>query len=542
MEFVDELIEARDAYERREWLVAYRALSDLDAGNLRADDFEALATTAYLLGRRNDCVQALQRAFQTNVDEGDDLAASRTAFRLALVLITGGEPAVASGWAARGERIIDDYDGGIVERGYLRMYETFRNLFTGDLAAALDAAGDATELGRRFRDPDLLAHGLIATGRLTTLAGQVPEGLRLMDEAMVGVVAGEVSPVFSGIVYCAMIEGCVWVSDFGRVVEWTRALSNWCESQPGLVAFTGQCAVHRGQLMKLHGAYADAIDELSRAAERYAIAGGDPAVGLSHQERGDVLRLVGDFAAAEEAYAEAIRFGNDSQPGRSLLYLARGDIDEAATSIRRVLDENDNPVMRNRLLPAAIEIMVAVGDLDRADIYTDELHQITESFGCAALRAASGLAAAQLALARDQPAAAIAAIRPAMERWAELSAPYELARCRVLVARALRQTGDEPTAKSELAAAHDAFVALGAKRAAREAARLLGTDEVPGGLSRREVEVLQLVAAGRTNAEIAGELYVAEKTVARHLSNIFTKLNVSSRTAAAAFAFENQLT
>lgn len=541
MEFVDQLIEARDAYERREWLAAYRALSDLDSGDLRADDFEALATTAYLLGRRNDCVQALQRAFQTHVDEGDDLAASRSAFRLALVLITGGEPTVASGWAARGERIIDDVDTDIVERGYLSIYETFRNLFAGELAAALEAAAETVESGRRFRDPDLLAHGLIASGRLTTLAGHVQDGLRLMDEAMVGVVAGEVSPVSSGIVYCTMIEGCVWVSDFGRVVEWTRALSNWCDSQPGLVAFTGQCAVHRGQLMKLHGAFASAIDELNRAAERYALAGGDPAVGLSHQERGDVLRMIGDFAAAEEAYADATKFGSDSQPGRSLLHLARGDADAAATSIRRVLDEDDNPVVRNRLLPAAIEIMVAVGDLDEAEDYTDELREITESFGCAALRAATGLAAAQLALARDQPAAAIASVRPAIERWAELSAPYETARCRLLLGRALRQTGDEPTAESELAAARDAFIALGAKRAAREVAQQLGTVEQPGGLSPREVEVLRLVAAGRTNAEIAGELYVAEKTVARHLSNMFTKLDVTSRTAAAAFAFEHGL-
>jgi DNA-binding NarL/FixJ family response regulator len=218
--------------------------------------------------------------------------------------------------------------------------------------------------------------------------------------------------------------------------------------------------------------------------------------------------------------------------------LARGDADAAATSIRRALDENDNPVVRNRLLPAAIEIMVAVGDLDEAENHTDELREITDSFGCAALRAATGLAAAQLALARDNPAAAIASIRPAIERWAELSAPYEMARCRVLLGRALRQMGDEPTAESELAAARDAFAALGAKRAAREVAQQLGTVELPGGLSPREVEVLRLVAAGRTNAQIAGVLYVAEKTVARHLSNIFTKLDVTSRTAAAAFAFE----
>jgi len=541
MGVVDDLIKAREAYERREWLAAYHALSDLDAAELRADDFAALATTAYLLGRRNDCVQALQRAFQANLDSGEEVAAAGSALWLAVVLTTGGEPAVGGGWASRAQRILDGIDGDIVERGYALVHETFRHIFAGDFPAALGEATHIIEYGQRFHDPDLLAQGLTMKGRLMTHAGQVEEGLRLLDESMVGVVAGDVSPIIAGIVYCNMIEACVWVCDYGRVGEWTRALTIWCEAQPGLVAFTGQCAVHRGQLMRLHGAYDDALEELDRAAERYALAGGDAAVGLAHQERGEVLRLQGEFDVAEHAYDEAAQFGNRAQPGRALLWLARGQYEAAAAALRTVLGEVGDPVERNRLLPAAVEVLVAAGELDEAAAMAEELQGIADTFGCTALRAASAHATALVTLAQGEAVAAAAVVRLAIERWTDLSAPYEVARSRVLLSRALRLEGDEPSAMFELTLARETFAALGAKPAEQEVTQLLGTSKVPGGLSQREVEVLRMVAAGKTNSEIAAELFVAEKTVARHLSNIFTKLDVRSRTAAAAFAYEHRL-
>jgi DNA-binding CsgD family transcriptional regulator len=542
MGIVEELIEARDAYERREWVAAYQALSDVDDAEMQADDFTALATTAYLLGRRNDCVQALQRAFQANLDAGDEAAAARAALRLALVLILGGEPAVGGGWADRAQRILDGIDGDLVERGYALVYETFRHIFAGDFPAAFEGTSEIAAYGQRFDDPDLLAQGLNMRGRLMTHAGQVQEGLRLMDEAMVGVVAGDVSPIIAGIVYCTMIEACLWVSDFGRMAEWTRALTTWCEAQPGLVAFTGQCAVHRGQLMRLRGAYDDALDELERAARRYELLGGDPAVGLAHQERGDVLRLVGDFDGAAQEYDEATRFGSKAQPGRALLWLAKGETAAAATAITTVLGEVGDPIERNRLLPAAVEVLVAAGEIDDASAMTAELGEIAGSFGCPALHAATAAATGRVELARGEAASAAAAVRSAVKQWTTLSAPYEVARCRVLLGQALRLLGDERTAASELTLAHATFAELGAKPAELEVARLLGAGYVPGNLSPRELEVLRLVAAGRTNAQIAAELFVAEKTVARHLSNIFNKLDVDSRTAAAAFAFEHGLT
>lgn len=541
MGVVDDLHRARDAYERREWVSAYRALSDLDGSDLTAGDFTALATTAYLLGQRNDCIQATQRAYQANVDQGEVLAAVRSALWLATVLYEGGEQAIGGGWVTRAERLLDEVESDVLERGYLLQLQQVDHIMKGELAVAAARAPQVTDYGRQFHDPDLLAGGLAFEGRLAIYSGRVADGLRLLDEAMVGVLAGEVSPVYSGLVYCSAIEACQEVSDYGRADEWTHALGTWCESQPGLVAFTGQCAVHRGQLMRLHGAYAEALAELDRAAARYAAAGGHPAVGLACYERGETHRLRGEYEAADAAYVEAAAYGHPAQPGRALLWLRQGRVEEAGAASRRLLAEAANPVHKSVLLPAAVEVFVAAGDVEASTAAVQELAELAGSFGSSALLAAADNASAQVALARGDAAAALPPARTGLERWARLDAPYEAARCRVLVGRALRLLGDEASAVSDLTAARRIFAELGAAPAERETADLLGPAEAPCGLSPREVEVLRLVAAGRNNAEIADQLVLSERTVARHMSNIFTKLDVGSRTAAAAFAYEHRL-
>jgi DNA-binding NarL/FixJ family response regulator len=541
MSVVEELHRAREAYERREWVATYRALSDLDEADLKPDDLMALATTAYLLGRRNDSVQALQRAYQANLARGATLGAVRAACALTLVLWTGGEVAVGSGWKSRAERLLDEVEEDSVERGHVCDVALIGHVLKGEFAEAFATAPKITDYGRRYGDPDLLALGMHAEGRMMIYSGQVAEGLQRLDEAMVGVMAGEVSPVAAGRVYCSTVEACQEVLDLGRASEWTHALATWCDAQPGLVAFTGQCAVHRGQLMRFHGAYLDALEELGRAVERYTLAGGDPALGLAHAERGDVLRLMGKYVTAHEAYDDAVRFGNQAQPGRALLLSAEGRAEPAASAVRRALGEVGDPVHRCRLLPGSVDVLLAAGADDEAAALAAELTGIAESFGCRALRAAADAASARVALARGDAEAALAAARLAIRQWASLSARYEVARSRVLVGRALRRLGDEESAVAELTEARKCYAELGAAPAERETARLLGHEESPGGLSPREVEVLRLVAAGKSNPQIAGTLVLSEKTVARHLSNIFVKLDVGSRTAAAAFAYEHHL-
>jgi len=541
MGVVEDLHRAREAYERREWVAAYRELSGLDETELKAEDFAALATTAYLLGRRNDCVHALQRAYQASLGAGDRPAAMRAGYLLIWTLRQSGELAVANGWQARVARLLDETDEDVVERGYLCESAMIGHILEGEFAAAFPLAPRVTDYGRRFGDPDLLALGLNAEGRMMIYSGRVADGLRLIDEALVGVMAGEVTPVSAGRVYCSTIEACQEVSDFGRAGAWTHALTTWCDAQPGLVAFTGQCATHRGQLLRLHGAYAAAVDELERAVDRYLAAGGDAALGLAHYERGETHRLRGGYDAAETAFASAAEHGHPTQPGRALLWLATGRLVAATAAVHRLLDERQDPVHRSQVLAAAVEVLVAAGEIDGAARLGEELCGFGEMFGCTGLQAAGQYAVAITELARGAASPALQAGRRAAAGWSQLSAPYEVARSQLLVGRALRLLGDEDSAVADLTAARKAFADLGAAPAEQEAATLLGEHQAPGGLSPREVEVLRLVATGKSNPEIAAELVLSEKTVARHLSNIFTKLGVGSRTSAAAFAYEHHL-
>ena len=540
MSVVDDLLRARAAYDRRDWLAAYGGLAGASADEYTADDFSRLAIAAYLVGRPNDCVQALQRAYQLHTDSGNVLEAVRAAFWLALVLLNGGEAAVGGGWVGRAQRLLADVDDDVVERGYVLVHLMYRHIFAGEFPEALDLAEQIAGYGRRFTDPDLVAMGLNAQGRILLYRGRVPDGFALLDEAMVGVAAGEVSPIFAGNVYCSMIEACQEIADFDRAARWTSVLTTWCDEQPGLVPFTGQCAVHRGQIMRMHGAFDEALTEFDLAVERYQQANTPAATGLAMAERGEVLRLRGDLADAATAYDAAATFGHEPQPGLALLWLDQGRVGAAVAAVRRLLGETHDPVHRSRLLAGAVEVLVAGGQTDDAAVLATEFQTIATSFGCAPVQARAYHACALVALATGDADAALPLLRRERVLWERLGARYDTARCAVLLGRTLRALGDEQSAVTELSVARRTFAELGARRAEHEAAMLIRPTR-PRGLTEREVEVLRLVASGKTNPEIAATLVLSEKTVGRHLSNIFNKIDVTTRTAAAAFAYEHQL-
>src|SRR4051794_13202486 len=326
---------------------------------------------------------------------------------------------------------------------------------------------------------------------------------------MVGVSTGEVSPIFAGHTYCSLIEACQEISDFGRVAQWTTALTTWCDGQVGLVPFTGQCAVHRGQVMRVRGAFEQAIAELDGAAARYVAAETPAAAGLAFAEKGGLLRIRGEYVAAEEAFQQAMGLGHDPQPAHALLSVARGRTDAALAAVRRVLGEPRDPIHRSQLLPGAIEVLLAGNDLTAARPLVAELVGVGDGFESQSLRAMAGYAVGALALAADRPEEALAALRVALQRWRELRWPYETARTQVLVGRALGELGDGESAAAELAAAGRALAALGAGPAAREVDRLLAPAPLPGGLTAREAEVLQLVASGKSNPEISAVLFLS---------------------------------
>jgi len=555
MAIVEDLERARAAYESGEWLATFDALAALDQSDLAPADLERLGTAAYLVGRMDTCVHALQRAYQVQLAGGETMGAVRSALSLGMALNTTGQNAMGAGWVARAERMLDDLGDDTPERGWVFLHLMFGHLARGEFEQAHERAVELTAIGQRFRDPDLTALGLMSMGRLLMHSGEVARGLHLLDEAMVSVAAGEVSAITAGSIYCSMIEACQEVSDLTRAAEWTAALTRWCDEQPGLVPFMGQSAVHRGQMMRAHGAFAEALDEYAEAARRYRVAGSTDPIGLTMRERGDVLRLTGAAAEAEEAYAQATANGCDAHPGLALLWLAQGRRDAAAAAVRRMLGGSPDPVARSGFLMPAFEVLLACGQRDEAAAVVAEFSTMAESFGCLALQARAAHCRAALALndaETEAPSAtirapgdslaatALAEARAAQRLWLSVDAVYDAARARVLVGRALRVLGDEDSGVAELTEARRTLVGLGAGPAAAEVDLLL-IPALPRGLTAREVEVLRLVASGHSNSQIADALVLSEKTVARHLSNIFTKLDVSSRTSAAAFAIQHHL-
>jgi ATP/maltotriose-dependent transcriptional regulator MalT len=482
-----------------------------------------------MVGRDDDHVAALERAHRAH---SDPLAAARAAWWIAINLTLRGEDR-AAGWFARARRIVEREGRECVEQGYLALARMFEHRAAGDLDAAIAAAAEAAATGERFGDVDLFALAAQDQGGMLIARGRVADGLALLDEAMVAVTAGELSPRVNGFVNCGAITGCQAAYEPRRAREWTAALTRWCEQQPDMVSFTGACLVHRAEILQLHGDWRAALDEARRARERCEAAANAAAAAEALYRQGELHRLHGDFEAAEAAYREASRGGYEPQPGLALLRLAQGSPDTAAAAIRRLLDEASGPVRRAALLPAAAEILLAVGDLDGARTAGEELAALA---GGGLLGALADHAGGAVALAAGDPRTALASLRRATRAWLELDAPYEAARSRALVGEACRAVGDADTAALELDAAREVFERLGA---APDLGRLQ-SDEAHG-LTARELQVLRLVAIGKTNREIASALVISEHTVARHVQNLFAKLGVSSRAAAGAFAFTHDL-
>ncbi len=534
----------REAFAQRAWLDAHAALSEADGATpLGAEDLELLATSASMVGRMDEYLALLERAHHLYAGAGEELRAARMAGWIGMNLAIRGEMGPAGGWFGRSQRLVEGVGKECVEQGYLLVPVAFQQQAMGDFDASYDAAAGATEIGRRFGDADLCALAGHIQGLVRIKQGRVEEGLGLLDEAMVAVIAGEVSPVLSGVVYCGVIACCEEAFEPRRAREWTDALARWCGQQPQMVAFTGRCLAHRAGIMQLHGAWRDALEEARLARDRCEQAMNRAATGQALYQQAELLRLQGDFAAAEKAYRDANGYGREPQPGLALLRLAQGDLDAAAAAIRRVLNETTEPLLRAALLPAYAEIMLAVGDSEAARSASTELAEISVRSERAMLDAIAAHARGAVELAEGDARAAVVSLRHAWQVWQELEAPYEAARTRVLIGLACRALGDQDSAVWELEAARSAFEQLGAAPDLTRVDTLTGRAASAGthGLSPRELEVLRLVAAGNTNRQIASELVVSEHTVARHVQNIFTKLGVSTRTAATAFAFERDL-
>ena len=538
----DDVDRGRESYRRQAWAEAYRCFSAADRKTpLPAADLELYALAAALTGRDDDYLALLDRMYQQCLDGGDPIRAARWAFWMGFRLAAQREMGRAGGWLARAQRLVEKSD--CVERGYLLLPTVQRLAAEGKVDDARAAAAEAAALGDRFGDPGLSAFARCMEGRVLLRQGQVAPGLSLLDEAMLAVTGGGVEPVLTGLIYCTAIACCSQLYMMDRAREWTAALASWCDAQPDLVPFSGVCLVHRAELMQIGGSWPEAIDEARRASARVSRRIDWQATGDAHYQQAEVHRLRGDFSAAEAAYRSASEEGREAQPGMALLRLAQGRFADAVNAIGGALRASKDRLRRARLLPAAVEIALAAGDVADARRSANELREIAAAFGTEVLGAMAAHAEGAVDLADGRPDAALEPLRRAFRVWHEVGAPYIAARLRVLIARACRALGDRDTAALELDCARRVFEQLGAAPdlAALDAPAPAGGRDAPAGLSPRELEVLRLVAAGKTNKSIAKQLFLSEKTVDRHVSNIFAKTNVASRAAATAFAYQHGL-
>lgn len=553
----DALERGRAAVARREWDRGCAALSAADDAGVLTDpeDLERLALCAQLTGRPELAEAVWARAHESFLTEGDVRSAVRCAFWLGLVLIVGrGIEARGGAWIGRARRLLDERGpGDCPEWGYVLLPDALRALDGDEPDLAYVTFGEAVSIGRRWDDDDLMTLGRLGQGQASLRLGEPARGVALLDEAMLAVETGRVSPLASGIVYCAVLLACQQLFDLRRAREWTETFTDWCDAQSGLVPFRGQCLVHRSQVAQLRGDWREATEEADRAC-RWLADPPDPALGMAYYQRAELHRINREYAAAEVAYRAAADRGHDPHPGLALVWLAQGRTEAAVAAIRRSLDETaaafpevtdelSRPRTRAESLAAAVEIMLSAGETEAAEQACADLERVAGTLGSEVASAMTSRARGQVLLAQGRPGEALDLLGSARRRWLELRAPYEAARTRVIIGSALRALGDEETAEIELAAAERAFDEAGVAPDLGVDARTSAEPPAgnPDGLSAREVEVLRLVCTGCTNKEIAGRLVISDKTVARHLHNILTKLDLPNRSAATAYAYEHGL-
>jgi DNA-binding CsgD family transcriptional regulator len=535
----ESLARARDSFEHRRWLDAFTALASADAADLGTDDLERLAVCAYLTGHDEKSDEAWTRAYERCLAARDSVRAAHCAARLGMNLLLRGDMARSNGWLARTRSSLAEVEQVCAARGLLLVVEGLEALDRGDLGAAYEAFEQGRAEGEHCGDRDVVALSQIGRGEALNAQGDLERGTACLDEAMVAVTAGEVSVPVAGIVYCAVLLECRNTFDTRRAREWTEALTRWCAAQPDLVPYRGQCRVHRSEVLQFQGRWPDALDEARRACELLA---GHPAIGEAYYQQAEVHRVCGEHDAAATAYRRASEFGREPQPGLALLRLSQGDAAAASASIRRVVDEARTPTARSRVLPAYVAIELATGECVHARTAADELEELASAADAPFLAAHAHHAQGAVLLAEGDAPGALGSLRAAVAIWLELGAPHEAARTRVLIAEACRDLGDHDSAALELDTARASFEALGAAPdLAATGASTSTASPRPSGLTARECEVLELVAAGLSNHDIAVQLVLSDHTVRRHLQNIFAKTGVSSRAAATAFAFEHGL-
>lgn len=533
----------RKAFSRGDWGRTFKLLISTDKKTpLQPEDLELLAISAYMTGKDSDCIEYWSRAHQEYINEDDIKKAAECGFWAGIILSNMGEYARANGWFTRSRRLLDDYPENCAEKGLILIPEALYCLQSGETEKARELFDEAGKTGKHFNNPDLITFSRLGLGQTRIREEDFSGGTKLLDEAMVSVTAEETSPVVTGIVYCNVLGTCHKIYDIDRAREWTAAMTRWCDSQSELVPYRGQCLVRRAEIMQLQGKWEDAMLEIEKAHE---LAGKStpPAEGEAWYCQGELYRLQGSFSKAESGYRRANQMGRKPQPGLALLKLALDQTKEAAEAIRQAEQESRDLAKRSDILPAFVEIMIEADQLPEAQRAADELSGLAEKLDTSYMIAVAARARGQVLMEEDKPREALDNLLQAWSTLKHMGALYESARTRVLIGLAYRAVDAPNTAELELDAARWIFRKLGAAHDLNRIDALIrntGTHKEHG-LTPREMEVLCCLATGKTNKEIASELFISERTVDSHVSSILGKLNLPSRAAATAYAYKHDL-
>lgn len=534
-------VAARPGEGSDHWKRLYEELTAGDVSKLDPDELESLAQAAFWLGHPREAITARGLAYALHRDAGDHARAARTGWQLFHNHFELDETAAASGWLSRARRHVREVPDS-VEAGYVAIAGAMWAGYCGDYDEAVKHAESAHELGQTRGDRNLAAWGLAVSGGMHVARGDVESGVAILDEAMIETISGDLAPFVTGWIYCFLLKTCQALGDISRAGEWTETAVRWCEQHGVDSWYPGVCRLHRCEVASLRGEWASAEQEALRVAEELAPFG-DYLIAEGQYLAGEIRRLRGEYDAAEAAFRRAHELGHDPQPGLALLRLAQRDPQGAANQLRLALiGAPQQPLPRARLLAAHVQAELELGDTDAAARSVDALAELARSSQSRLLWGLLAASHGALLLARDDVDRAVPLLREASSTFQHLECPYEVARARMALGTAARQAGDEQTAVLELEAAAATFARLGARPDAERASALAGSaPQNPQALSDREIEVLQLVARGMSNRDIAAALVISEHTVRRHLSNLFRKIGVTSRSAATAFAFEHDL-
>lgn len=473
---VGELIASgQQAMERNDWGEAYDLLHEAAATDgLDPEEFEDLARSAWWSGHPDECIDARERAYAGFIKSDEPQRAALVALDLSQDQFHKNAAAIGHGWVKRAERLLAE-EPESVEHGWLARARAVIAENDDELDSGHELATSALELGTKYGDPNLQAISLHDLGRITVARGNVEEGMALMDEAMVAAIGGELDALYTGKIYCNMIDICEQLADYRRAGEWSDAAQRWCERAGHSSGFPGVCRIHRAEIMRLRGDWSAAEEEAEKAS--HELGNFADFAGEAFYEIGEIRLHMGDYERAEEAFRQAHGTGRDPEPGMAELHLARGNPARAWTLISESLTDASAPLKRARLLPAAIEIALATDDVDSARDAVTELASIAEEYGSPALVAHANHGQGAVLMSDGNSEQAVSHLRRAIELWRENDFPYLAAKSRMVLAETYRRQGSLDSAELEFETARTAFEELGAMADARAAIHALKAPE-----------------------------------------------------------------